>query len=105
MKLRNQILQILEEHPRARDNDTYLTLKIWSTFYEKYCDKTDPKNPSVHFQDILTTLPREDNVKRIRAKIQNEEHKFLPTTIEVVRARKQNEDVWREVLGYNTRNL
>lgn len=43
----------------------------------------------------IINLPREDNIKRIRAKIQNEEHKYLPTTLEVARQRKIAEEDWR----------
>lgn len=43
----------------------------------------------------IVDLPREDHIKRIRAKIQNEEKKFLPTTEEVRRQRKISEEDWR----------
>ena len=48
----------------------------------------------VELKNIMD-LPREDNVKRIRAKFQNEEKKYLPTTLEVARQRKISEEEWR----------
>lgn len=48
----------------------------------------------VELKNIMD-LPREDNVKRIRAKIQNEEKKYLPTSLEVAKQRKINEEDWR----------
>lgn len=56
-------------------------------------EKLVPK-PMVELGKIME-LPREDNIKRIRAKIQNEEHKYLPTTLEVARQRKINEEDWK----------
>lgn len=48
----------------------------------------------VKLTDVLF-LPREDNIKRIRAKIQNEEHRYLPTTPEIRAKRKISESEWR----------
>lgn len=49
----------------------------------------------------LYELPKEDNVKRIRATIQNQKNQFLPTD-EVIRKKRQiKEEEWRKYLGYN----
>lgn len=48
----------------------------------------------VQLKDIFD-LPREDNIKRIRAKIQNEEHRYLPTTPEIRKQRQISELDWR----------
>lgn len=47
----------------------------------------------------LFDLPREDNVKRIRAKF-NEEGLYLPTSEEVAKRRNMNIPEWREAMGY-----
>ena len=91
--LKSQVEFVLEHKPLARDNDITLTLHLWSFFYKSYI--SDGK---VALTDIYR-LPREDNIKRIRAKIQNEEYRFLPTTLEVVKLRKISEDKWREYLA------
>lgn len=44
-------------------------------------------------------LPREDNIKRIRAKIQNEEKLYLPTDPAIAKKRGWKEDEWRGYLG------
>lgn len=49
--------------------------------------------PMIDLKTIIE-LPREDNIKRVRAKIQNEEHKYLPTTEEVRKQRKISEEEW-----------
>ena len=51
----------------------------------------------------LYWLPREDNVKRVRAFWQNDKKKFLPTVLEVAIARRINEDEWRVAMGYPTK--
>lgn len=48
----------------------------------------------------LYDLPREDNIKRIRAKIQNDLKEYLPTDAKVAKKRGWEEDKWREYLGY-----
>lgn len=104
-ELTKQILEVLENTPASRDSDQYLTLCIWNRYYPKYI-KDEPTGEMgedgvekvvkyVALKDIMQ-LPREDNVKRIRAKIQNEQNKFLPTSWVVAKQRKINETVWRD---------
>jgi len=93
-ELKKKVATMLEECPATRDSDQYLTLKIWARFYPGRIDFTDPANPKVSFKDIME-LPREDNCKRIRAKFQNDELKWLPTKWSVAKQRKINEEVWR----------
>jgi len=50
--------------------------------------------------EYIKELPREDHVKRIRAKIQNEEGRLLPTRWEVAKQRKIEEQKWRAFMGY-----
>ena len=52
-----------------------------------------------HYDDDLMDLPREDNVKRIRAVIQNKEHRLLPTSEEVLKQRGVNEKYWHLALS------
>lgn len=105
MDLTKQIEQILKAHPRARDDDKWLTLKIWATFYESRIDRTDPQNPKVSLRDIMDVLPREDSVKRIRAWFQNVKKLYPPTSIEIVKKRRQNEDRWREQISSEFQRL
>ena len=99
MNLKSKIEYCLEKYPETRNSDVKLTNSIWVEYYRDRLKTIDGK-AYVALVDLYD-MPREDNVKRIRAKIQNEENRFLPTTLEVVRQRKINEEIWRNKLGYN----
>lgn len=112
MTLKKQVEYILEKFPQSRDSDQWLTLKLWATFYQnKIFEFTEiesqenqnliKKGKYVFLNDIMS-LPREDHVKRIRADIQNVLGKWLPTSLEVVKQRKQNEERWRERMHRDT---
>ena len=94
------VLSVLEKYPEARDSDQWLTIKIWTIYFPSMIAPLKDNRPGVALRDIMQ-LPREDNVKRIRAKIQNEEHRFLPTTKAVAMQRKINEDVWENYCRSN----
>ena len=110
--LRPMVLTVLRDFPKARDSDTWLTLKLWTIFYPQLIksetfiakdlngEQVQVTDKSVRLLDIMS-LPREDNIKRLRAKIQNEELKFLPTTWEVAKQRRIEESVWRNYVNYN----
>lgn len=93
-QLKSRVLSILKDFPKARDSDIWLTIKLWTLYYPTLIDRTDQENPKIKLSDILH-LPREDNVKRVRAKIQNEEHLYLPETPEVRKQRKISEEEWK----------
>lgn len=95
--LKTQVIHCLEHYPDARNSDIRLLIYIWKLFYPEYVfgDKVALEN--------LYDLPREDNVKRIRASIQNHptNPRFLPTDWKVAKQRKINEEKWRNAMGYN----
>lgn len=99
--LTKKINDTLRDFPETRNSDIELTIRIWKEYY--------PKKLNAHEGEIfvllsnLFDLPREDNVKRIRAKIQNEDHEYLPTEWVVAKARGIKEDIWREHLGLQPR--
>lgn len=99
--LRKHILEVLESTPKARNSDQYLTLCIWNRYYPRYIKRDADDKPYVLLADVMQ-LPREDNVKRIRAKIQNVEKKWLPTEEAIAKQRKLNMDEWRVAMGYPT---
>lgn len=101
--LKNQILKVLELFPKTRDSDVRLMLTLWMRYYPSRIHRDSPESPAyIYLKDIME-LPREDNIKRIRAVIQNEENRFLPTSLEVVKQRKINEQLWREYIKNETR--
>ena len=97
--LKDKVMTILKEDEPSRDSDIRLTQMIWWTFHNAKIFKAPCGSNSVRLKDLFD-LPREDNIKRVRAQIQNVEKKYLPTTIDIVRKRKINEDVWRAYLKY-----
>lgn len=93
--------QVLRDNPKymgieARNSDIALTILIWQRWY----GVSDLDNGTIHVRRLLD-LPREDNVKRVRAKLQNEEHKYLPTNPDVLIKRGILEEYWQDALGYN----
>ena len=103
--LKQQVLFCLETYPATRNSDIALTIQIWKSYYGDKLYFSDKTKQWYVKLDYLFDLPREDNVKRIRAKIQNEEGLFLPTDEEVIKQRKLEEKMWRQKLGYGENNL
>lgn len=97
--LKKKVEAVLRDNESARNSDITLTIEIWKRFYANDLIKSATSERLAVPLDKLYDLPREDNVKRIRAHIQNDQLKYLPTTIEVARQRKINEEVWRKTMG------
>lgn len=95
--LDKKVRYCLDKDEASRNSDIRLTQVIWWTFYRESLKEID----GVYFVSLgkLFDLPREDNIKRIRAKIQNEERKYLPTDPKIAKKRGWNEDEWRSYLG------
>lgn len=97
-QLEKQIRATLAADERSRNSDIRLTQAIWFRYYHSSMLE---HNGLVYVEVAkMYDLPREDNIKRIRAKIQNEQHEFLPTSEAVARKRKWNIQEWRDYLGY-----
>ena len=99
-KLKKQVEYCLVNFPETRNSDITLTLEIWRQFFpQRIIIGTKTGREAIALKDLYD-LPREDNVKRIRAKFQNEQNLYLPTDWKVAKQRKINEDTWRVALGY-----
>jgi len=96
--LKEKVLQGLIQCPEARDDDIKLTNWVWLNYYTDRISKNEQGEYVVRLIDLYK-LPREDNVKRIRAHIQNVEHNYLPTSEEVRKKRKISEQEWRIYLA------
>jgi len=92
--LKEKIKYCLQKYPETRNSDVKLTNSIWVEYYNKYLIRDECGNLAVKLIDLYE-LPRQDDVRRIRAKIQNEEGLLLPTSLEVVKQRRINENKWR----------
>lgn len=102
-KLTEQILFILDKIPDTRNDDVLLTLEIWKEFYSEKL--LDFESWQAVMLSELFQLPREDHIKRIRAKIQNDEKKFLPTSWEVAKKRQINQWVWELAMQETTKEI
>jgi hypothetical protein len=90
--LKNQVKQILRMYPETRNSDIALTIKLWQVFYG-IGEAVNVKN--------LYDLPREDNVKRIRAKFCEQGFSWAyPTELKIALGRQIKEEEWKRALGY-----
>lgn len=92
--LKDKVLQGLAQCPEARDDDIKLTNWIWLNYYADHISKNEQGEYVVRLIDLYR-LPREDAVKRLRAKF-NEQGKYLPTNKEVLKKRRLLEKDCRE---------
>lgn len=98
--LTQQIEFILSTTPESRNSDITLTMELWQHYYKDLFIYSKSGKPFVALERLFD-LPREDNIKRIRAKIQNEERRYLPTNVEVLIERAKLSKEWKEFFGYN----
>lgn len=98
--LKDKVLFCLDTYPETRNSDITLTIMVWKKFNPEYIKHTPESDLGYLNLDNLKELPREDHIKRIRAKIQNEDGKYLPTSLSVAKQRRIEENKWREAMGY-----
>lgn len=101
--LKQKIEKVLEVYPKTRNSDIELMLQVWRTFYPQFLYTTQ-RGTEVVSTVSLFVLPREDHVKRVRAVIQNDEHRLLPTSEGVLKRRKILEQEWYKQLNYAYRD-
>lgn len=97
--IKEKVLKCLELYPDSRNSDVKLTNAVWVEFYHSLLFIKDGVL-AVKLLDIYK-LPNQDIIKRWRAKIQNEEGKFLPTDPEITKKRQRREEQIRKDLNYN----
>jgi hypothetical protein len=99
--LKKVVEAMLRDNPATRNSDIELTIAIWKKYYPHFVivSKT-----GTEYIPLLTLfeLPREDNIKRARAFIQNEKKKYLPTEWAIATKRGILENEWRVAMGYPT---
>jgi hypothetical protein len=107
--LKQEVEYVLENYPLTRNSDIDLTIRIWETYHQdkfaKILKTNQDKSAFEKMRLVMMELPREDNVKRIRAKFQNEMKVYLPTSEEVAKKRGFKVEEWRELLGYKQKSL
>lgn len=90
--LKKQVERVLREESDTRNSDITLTIRMWQRFYGV--------NESIQLSELYD-LPREDNIKRIRAKFCEEKKSWAyPSSREIAKRRGIKEDEWRVMMGY-----
>lgn len=91
-KITRAVVTILEADPESRNDDRRLTFKVLQRLQGE-------KGPVLELNlRELKKLPAFSTIARVRAVIQNELSKYLPTRPEVRRQRRINEETWLEYI-------
>lgn len=97
--LKKMVESTLEKLPSTRDSDVRLCIAIWERYFGEYVITGSLSGEKAVRLNDLYRLPREDNIKRLRAHIQNVQGKWLPTTWEVARKRNINQQEWNSYIN------
>jgi hypothetical protein len=100
LKLKEQVEVILKDYPPTRDNDITLMIALWKKFYSVHIKVTSSNEQGIYLKSLYT-LPTHESIKRVRALIQNDEHRFLPTDSRVRKQRRIKEEEWRNWINQN----
>ena len=99
--LKTMVEECLRNIPETRNSDITLMIAVWKRYYPQRIRKGASGEEGVWLRDLID-LPREDNIKRVRATF-NADGKYYPTDWKVAKARGIKEDAWRVELGYPTK--
>lgn len=89
IKITKAVVQVLESDPESRNDDRRLTFKVLQQL--KGESKT---NILVLKIGELWKLPAFATIARVRAVLQNNLNKYLPTVLEVRKKRRISEQAW-----------
>lgn len=103
-ELKKKVISVLADNEKARNSDIALMIGIWEKYHFTRLKKREADGKVYVALSDLYDLPREDHIKRIRAKIQNEEKRFLPTSEKVAKQRKLNMGEWYKWAKLNNIN-
>lgn len=100
--LKKKVEYVLDEIEETRNSDVELTVNLWEIFYEdEIMDAirmlTVKSTVYDFFRWVLKKLPSHKDIARVRAIIQNEELRFLPTKKEIFIKRGIEESLWYEM--------
>lgn len=101
--LKQKVHDILRDVPETRNSDIALMIEVWRKHCPSYIKKGASGEEGVWLKDLYD-LPREDNIKRVRAYWQNTKKLYYPTDEAVAKARGINSDEWRVAMGYPTKS-
>ena len=90
-KNKEQVSYLLEKYPATRNNDFYLQLMYLRVF-------GGIPLPYIEWTDIRALSGRLESVRRVRQKIQNEDHMYPPTDSDVIAAREKRAKAYRKTI-------
>ena len=98
--IESKVKHILAMDEESRNDDIRLTQMYWWNYHR---DLITMQNDTAYIAlKNLHKLPSQDGIKRVRAHIQNDLHKYVPTRKDVAMKRLKSEELWRQYLGYPT---
>lgn len=92
--IKGLVLTLLEKEERCRNDDNYLTYRVFEIIARKH----GFNGIFIPFS-IWEEFPAFETIKRTRAKIQNRDKMFLPTNEATRRRRRQREQDVRALFG------
>ena len=99
MKIKQKVKYWLEKHDHLRDDDNKLCSNIWNLELKKYISSYENSNVRdflrLYSLGVLTAAP---TIKRVRAKLQEENPELRGNKYNTRKTKLQNE--WRKDLGY-----
>lgn len=93
---KQKVFSVMEEHEEARNNDGTLLAYFIDRFFPQLVIPDADGEKAIKLRN-LKNLPPLENIRRVRAIIQNVDGKLLPTKPEVIKARKIKEENFRNV--------
>src|SRR3989304_6645245 len=99
--LKAKVLYILSTEEDSRNSDIPLTIKLWQHYPPDTLITGKDGKQYINVRSLFD-LPREDNIKRARAEVQNVERRYLPTDISIFIKRAHLSDEWKTALGYRS---
>lgn len=91
--LRNQVLEVLREDKQSRNSDTRLYQMILYKFHNSLLFKDKNDKWSITLANLAEAPSRYD-IQRYRTAIQNVKKLYPPTSEEVLRKRRINQELW-----------
>lgn len=98
--MESRVKAILRTDEASRNSDIRLTQMYWWNYHKEQFEVINGR--AYVLLANLNKLPSQDGIKRVRAKIQNEQHLYVPTDKAVAEKRGMQEQEWRNYLGYPT---
>jgi hypothetical protein len=98
-KTKEMVETILRNIPDTRNSDITLMIEIWKHYFPQMLVQSQKTGDYAVVLTKLYDLPREDDIKRWRAKF-NSQGMYYPTDWEVAKHRGIKEDNWRQDMGY-----